>query len=133
MKFEGNLDLAAAHAQFFYPEFIEIRGCIIFKDRHDAESLDAWIRKCDGDLSSVESIINHMHFYDFPTNDTRKSEHRLETYEYLAKIAKRTWKAALAEQFPGRQFEFQYVTELDEYGPTLYFWQVRPPANGDSV
>ena len=132
INIEGNLDLAVAHAQYFWPEFVEVESCIIFKDRFNSENLQNWIQSLEGDLSRVESIINHTHFYDFTLNDPRQEEQQLETYEYLAKVAMRTWRAALAEQFPDRRFEFRYVTEPDDYGPTLYFCQIRDVPEGDS-
>jgi hypothetical protein len=36
----------------------------------------------------------------------------------------RTFIAALAEGFPGRQFDVVYSADLDEYGPTVSFWSV---------
>jgi len=47
----------------------------------------------------------------------------IELDEYLAKILTVMWKHALEEAFPGKEFEFYYATEPDEYGPTISFCQ----------
>ena len=69
-----------------------------------------------------ESVCNHLHIYDvFPnTHDDTP----LEAYEYIAKFVLRSWRAALNEQYPDVQFEFDYQTEPDAYGPTISFWHV---------
>lgn len=131
MEAEGNLDLAVAFAAFFWPEFIEVSGCILFKDRYSQEGFAIWMKTLNNDLGHVESMMNHTHFYDLTLNDERRDEQQLQTYEYVARVAERTWRAALAEQFPDRRFKFVHATEPDDYGPTLYFWQVRDTPEGD--
>jgi len=127
LKQDGNLDLAVAFAQLFWPTFTEIDGCILRKEQYDPDSFQSWMHSTNGDRRQIESVLNHLHIYDLFQNDR---EYSLEVYEYVAEILRRTWRAALSEQFPDRRFIFHYATEPDDYGPTIYFWQDRGEEQG---
>ncbi|THF67964.1 hypothetical protein E7T06_18610 [Deinococcus sp. Arct2-2] len=124
---KGNRDLAVAFASLFWPQFIEVDGCILRAENYDPVSFQNWMKSTEGNRSQVESVLNHLHVYDLFQDDL---EHPLEVYEYLAQILHRTWQAALTEQFPDKKFKFHYATEPDDYGPTLYFWQDRQEEQG---
>ncbi|WP_415784323.1 hypothetical protein [Deinococcus saxicola] len=122
---EGNLDIITACAQLFWPKFIEIDGCVLREDVYSPENFQNWMTSTNGNRISVESVMNHIHIYDILPNpggqEYRGPEYALEVFEYIAEILQRTWKAALAEKFPSKTFIFKYVTEPDDYGPTIYF------------
>ncbi|MFT2718437.1 hypothetical protein ACMT4L_00410 [Deinococcus sp. A31D244] len=117
---EGNLLHAVALSAILWPRFIEFEEHVIREDRFDPENFRHWQESTGQNRQAVESVLNHVHIYDLlPSN----AEAPLEAYEYLAQVLLRTWKAALGEQHPTRQFEFHYATEPDDYGPTVYVWQ----------
>ncbi|WP_189089804.1 hypothetical protein [Deinococcus ruber] len=124
---DGNLDLSVAFAQLFWPTFMEIDGCVLRKERYSPDNFQSWMQSTNRDRRQVESLLNHLHVYDLFRDD---KEYSLEVYEYVAKILCRTWQVALSEQFPDKQFIFHYVTEPDDYGPIIYFWQYREEEQG---
>nr|RIY11503.1 hypothetical protein D3W47_06065 [Deinococcus sp. RM] len=117
---EGNILHAVALSAILWPRFIEFEEHVIRADRFDLENFRQWQESTGHKRQAIESVLNHVHIYDLlPSND----EAPLEAYEYLAQVLLRTWKAALGEQHPTRQFQFHYATEPDDYGPTVYVWQ----------
>ena len=63
---------------------------------------------------------------------TEDSELEDEVLMDVARIMERSWKAAVAGQFPGREFWIELVDSDDEYGgPTLYLIRgPRPDPHG---
>lgn len=105
--------------QIIWPRFVEVDGHVLREDAYDPDTLSHWRESTNENRQAVESVINHLHMYDLFKSDDAP----LETFEYVAQVMLRTWKAALAEQFPDKHFEVRYVTEPDDYGPTIYVWQ----------
>jgi len=137
---KANLDLAAAFSTLFWPDFVEVGGCIFLAERFSAwtglpEDFSKLSRE---ERRSYEALVNHVHIYDlFSTKSTIRIEppeggpiifrdaiYSLELKEYLAQVLQVCWKHALMEAYPNRKFEFSYATEPDEYGPTITFWQL---------
>lgn len=117
---EGNVLHAVALSAVLWPRFIEFEEHVIREDCFDLENFRQWQESTGQNRQAIESVLNLVHIYDLlPSNN----EAPLEAYEYIAQVLPRTWKAALGEQHPTRQFQFHYATEPDEYGPTVYVWQ----------
>jgi hypothetical protein len=119
----GDADLALAFGRWFWPVFVERDGCILIEHRAvDAAIADA-LERAEGDLRRVEELLNRvslreeMFFEDSEVED--------ETFVEVGRIMQRSWVAALAEQFPGRQFAVELLdSEDDWHGPTLYVTSV---------
>ncbi|WP_310583312.1 hypothetical protein [Deinococcus sp.] len=120
----GTYDLAITFAYLFWLEFVEIDGCIILRQR--IGTLQGWLERMNGDRTSVEAMLNHTHL-DFVLGNV--TERSLAASGYLGETMQRTWKAALAEQFPDQRFEFEFANDDD---PTLTFWKVRDVPEGGS-
>lgn len=86
---------AVALARFFWPEFIEVRGCILLKDRYAPETFREW----EGELHSradIEAVINHVHLWDVFPRDDAMSE---DAMAFLGRVIEATWTAALVAAF----------------------------------
>ena len=114
---------AIAFTSLFWPEFIEVEGCVLLKERYSPTNLEEWLTHYGGDRTQTEAMINHTHLYDLFSNSL--SEVSLEALEYLGTVLLCTWRSALASQFPARQFRLDLATEPDDYGPTIYISSVR--------
>lgn len=121
---EGSPDLAIAFAHFFWPEFVEIDGCVLFKEHYDSVTFQRWQEEYGGDHALIERMVNHTHLDSFFLNSDGVEE---DAYDYLVHITARMWKAGLQEQFPNKKFHFVLSLE-DEVA--IYFWQVRPASEG---
>jgi hypothetical protein len=122
-KITGNIELAIAYSELFWPKFREVRGCYV----RDFENVEYDETKIPANMSLAEqqgkeSMYNHVHLYDAFPNQQQGTP--LAAYEHLAQMMLHTWRCALELQFPGVKFEFYYDTEPDEYGPTISCWHV---------
>ena len=118
----ADIELAVAFSKLFWPDFVEADGCIFLAERYDPQLVEQWQQQLRGDRAGIEKVVNHVHLYDL-FNNSPGSTPDLLFYQYLGQVLLTCWSAALERAFPGRQFEFTYLTEPDEYGPTLSFWQ----------
>jgi hypothetical protein len=125
----ADYDLAAAFTSLFWPDFIEVDGCILLNESHSPANFEQWKEHFQGDRRSIEQMLNHTHMYDlFMNSETvlnrpTDSLYSPALYEYLAQTLVVCWKHALQETFPDKKFAFSYATDPDEYGPTISFWQ----------
>ncbi len=126
LYYYGNLDLAVAFAEYFWPKIVEVEGCYLLAPNYAKTSLTDWLDSLEGDKSRVEAVINHVHIYDLFENPTKNhGEYDLKVYEYLALTLQQSWRAALQMQFPEVKFDVTFATEPDDYGPTVTFYAVR--------
>ena len=119
----GDPDLAAAFSKLFWPDFVEVEGCVFLEERYRRASFAEWDTLFQGDRQRIEAMINHTHIYDLFLNTGAEVTYSLELYEYLAQVLIVTWKHALQTAFPTKSFTFEYGTEPNEYGPTVTFYQ----------
>jgi hypothetical protein len=87
-------DQALYLARLIAPDWRETRGCVIRADTYEPDNLERWWSAAKGNPNAVEAGLNHA------------------------------WRATLARDFPGRQFE---VTLDDDYGPTSVAISTPPP------
>ena len=98
----GDADLALAFGYLFWPVFVERRGCVLIEHRADDAAVAQCIEDCDGDLQRVEARLNRVQIRSEMFTEDSPSED--EILMDVARLMDRTWKAAIAEQFPGREF-----------------------------
>jgi hypothetical protein len=123
LDYHADVELAAAFASLFWPEFVEVDGFVLLAARYTPESLEEWRAAYPADRRAVESVLNEVHVYDLFSR--RSSEGvPLAVHEYVGQVLRRTWSCALEAAFPDRRFELSYRTEPHAYGPTLTFWQL---------
>lgn len=116
-----TVETAALFGTLFWPEFVEVQGCILLAEHYRPKAFAQWQQQYAGQRSAVEGVVNHTHLYDlFPQAE---GDDVLATYEQLASTMLRCWEAALTARFPAKHFRFSYETEPLAYGPTLTFWQ----------
>jgi hypothetical protein len=114
----GDADLALAFGRLFWPVFVERRGCVVIEHRAVDSAITDALEQAGGDVRRVEELLNRVSLrQEMPFED---SEIEDETFMQVGRIMQRTWVAALAEQFPGRQFVVVLLDSEDSWhGPTL--------------
>ena len=122
----GDADLALAFARWFWPVFVERDRCILIEHRAvDAAIADA-LERTEGDPCRVEELLNRVSLRQEMLSEDSELED--ETFMEIGRVMQRSWIAALAEQFPGRQFAVELLdSEDDWHGPTLYLTSVTLP------
>lgn len=124
LNINANLELAAAFAKLFWPEFIEVQGCILLREKYSPDNFTDWWQHFDGSRTGVEGIINHVHIYDLFLNN-KSGSHEFAIAAFLGHVLRRCWKYALQESFPDRTFEVDYEPgDAEGNGPELSLWQI---------
>ncbi|MGE3540683.1 MAG: hypothetical protein AB7N91_24990 [Candidatus Tectimicrobiota bacterium] len=118
----GGAELAIAFSTLYWPEFIDVEGCVLLRERYEAANFQEWWEKLNGDMSKIEAVINHVHLWDLFVLDENVPDKALED---LARILALCWRCALQEQFPKRIFDVHVVADDTEYGPTISFSTIR--------
>lgn len=112
----GDADLALAFGRLFWPVFVERRGCVVIEHRAvDSAIVDA-LERAGGDVRRVEELLNRVSLrQEMPFEDSEVED---AVFMEVGRIMRRSWMAALAEQFPGRQFFLELLdSEDDWHGP----------------
>lgn len=112
---------AAAVLMVLWPKFAQIDGCYVWLRSNEEdkleESVQTWMKKCDNDRSTVESVVNHLHLWDmFDSNGDDEIESALE---WMASVLEKSWACSLKEQFPDVAFNVIHAKTEDDYGPTI--------------
>ena len=124
LNLRADFDLAAAFAKMFWPDFIEIDGCVILQSNYSAEAFAEWMERYDGDGRAVESMLNHVHISDLFLNSPRDVTYSEALLEFLAHALMFGWKQALQDKYPDKHFIF---TLRHGYGPEISFHQAETP------
>ncbi len=68
LNMRADLDMAAAFTKLFWPDFIEVDGCVLLKIAYSPNSFQSWVEHYHGDTRKVEAMINHVHISDLFLN-----------------------------------------------------------------
>lgn len=107
---------AAALADLYWPNFVEYRDCVFLGFKFDRKSVDEWYVRLQGDVRAIESVVNHVHLWDYFVI-TLQSEY--EALPALAESIATMWRAAARTAFPDRELEVAMSDGSGDYGPTL--------------
>lgn len=120
----GGTELAIAFSSLYWPELLEVEGCVLLRERYNPSNFRGWWDELDGDRSRIEGLINHVHLWDLC--GCSEDEVSDEALQDLARILALTWRCALQHEFPDQTFDVRLVLDdPEEYGPTLSFSTVR--------
>ncbi len=122
LAYEVGLDRAFAVMRLLFPQFEVVRGCVLMKGTgsYTPDSFEQWWAHFDGDIGAVEGMLNHLQLWDVFT----QMDHTLLAEEALAELGKvmaKTWKLALLEAFPDREFLVEFHNDPGDYGPMVTF------------
>jgi hypothetical protein len=120
LSLSTNADLAAAFFKLFWPDFVEINGCVLLRHKYSLEGFANWLQHLNGNKARVEAMMNHVHILDLFPNSPKDDVHKEELHDFLARALTLSWKAALREAFPEKHF---VVTLTHGYGPEVSFHQ----------
>jgi hypothetical protein len=112
----------AVFSKLFWPDFVEIEGCILLSEHYEAQNFEQWKAELKGERAKIELVLNEVNVYDLFIRPA-DNEPGLDLYEYMAKMLLKSWRCALHDTFPNKHFKFVSADEPDAYGPTLSFYQ----------
>ena len=118
----------ALHAyDLVFPELTQYRGGVFRIERFDAANVDTWFGEMNGDVQSVEAMVNHHDiFEDYPK---RNGIYEVAEANALAEVLTFAW-SLWARQMYGIEVECRtYFEDMDDGdGPeavTVTFWSKR--------
>jgi hypothetical protein len=106
LNLRADFDLAAAFAKLFWPDFVEVDGCVLLQREYSPEAFAELMERYDGDRRAVESLLNHVHITDLFLNSSRDVTYPDELYEFLAQTLIYGWKQVLQDKHPEKRFIF---------------------------
>jgi hypothetical protein len=111
---------AVVVARLLWPQFSDIEGCVVIDGLRTESEVKNWLESTNGDVSRTESILNTLHLWDVFPNDSL-SDVEVAALDELGNVLVASWRAALAEAFPGRAFRVEFAPDGPDYGPTVWF------------
>ena len=111
----------ARAAALFWPDWVEVDGCVLRADVADAKNVRRWLSVQGGSVQQVEWALNHVHLYDEVEEGWEEPPQLLN--ERLLEVARRladAWRASLAAAFPERTFDVEVATPAEDHGPSVY-------------
>lgn len=107
----GSFELAVAFARFFWPEFVERDGCILFANGFDEATYIEWRTKSSGNVEAIERMMNHVHLEDLVPSDT--TDFGPTVLPYLAREVADMWKHRAKSVYPARDFVVEVNVDHD--------------------
>jgi hypothetical protein len=119
----GGLTLAIAFGRLFWPELIEVDGCVLIRDHYRRPNFELWRDHFSGDIAEIEKMINHIDLEDLyhAAGDNLDEATADKVLSELAQIISQTWAAALRERFPDRRFSVGLFPGDDFDYPSVWF------------
>jgi hypothetical protein len=91
----GSVEHAIAYGELFWPEFVELEGCILFTGFSE-ESYRSCLAQAGSNRQSLEALLNHRHLLDLFSGSA--SEPARAQLVYLARTMDRQAPAGLSRQ-----------------------------------
>jgi hypothetical protein len=119
---------AVALARLLWPVFVVEQGCVLIEGHYTPEGLTQWLHQTNADIPAVEAVLSHVHLWDLFAQDPADDAVNAVLLDLLQVMAA-TWRYALAQAFPDRQFVVDATPGDDGHddGPTLAFHSIPPP------
>jgi hypothetical protein len=117
-----DLNTAIAFSKFYFPDFIEVSGCIILACRYNEEIFMNWFKELKGDIVLIEKMCNLYELKDFfHINTSKYSEEEYDkSLNIFGVILKKSWEINLKSLYPNKTFHVQLFEEENSKFITIY-------------
>ena len=113
---KADIETALGLAKFFYPEIVEIDGCIFIKDNFTHENYNQWKKACKNNKMDLEKAINSYEIKDFfHINSDYEDKYINEQIKALGNILKKFWTLSFKERFPCRNIIVEIIEDESLY------------------
>lgn len=118
---EGDFQHAIGYSVIFWPEFT-LHEDMIFGKNFSHEALAGFLKQADGNKTSVEKVMNHLHIVDIHHGGCPDASR--ERIVYLGNVLKEIYSCKLKCQFPDLRivvcFDDTPKENLMDYQLTFY-------------
>lgn len=107
----SNLETAIVFTKLFWADFLNHEGGIFLADGFTVENYEKWKEELDGDIKSIEKIINLRYVADLlPDADDISRNNLIYFGQTLADI----WESKLTKTFPEKLFLVECDFDKDD-------------------
>jgi hypothetical protein len=104
-----------------FPDFVIFRGGIFLSRSFDVSVFNSWFEKLDGNMTSVERLMNHTHLYDLFSGCLEDVSDAI--FLQLAEVLAVSWRLVLKDKFAEVDFSVNVTCSDRDYGPVVTFYQ----------
>lgn len=108
--------LAICHV--LWPDVIEVQGCFVRKRSFGEADFEGWREELRGDIPKIEATVNRLVLADVIDCGTSAADEK--ALKDIARTIARSWRVALQQTFPER--EFTVVSRDTDDGPAVTFF-----------
>ncbi|MDQ3706733.1 MAG: hypothetical protein M3437_16230 [Chloroflexota bacterium] len=128
----ANHEIAAAFSKLFWPDFIEVDGLILLAENYPRLGMtpEEFKQTLESNPRSIEFTVNYVSIpYMFRDNGITmedgvyKAVFSQQLFDYLARVLLISWKHALKEAYPDKEFVFFYNVDPDGANRKISFYQ----------
>ena len=94
-----NVNAALAFSKFFFPIFIEKKGCVIFECRYDERIFNQWFEHFEGDIGLTEKFCNLYNVADYFHINPAESGKQEEQLKTLVSVLIQAWQINCSYSF----------------------------------
>lgn len=109
LNYKYDMNAALAFSKFFFPDFTEVRGCVVISFLYNPETFESWFSELRGEVSEVEKMANLYEIKDFFHINTPKKI----DLDAFGKILKKSWEINLNALYPQKKFHVKLFEEYD--------------------
>lgn len=116
----GGLTHALGFGRFFWPEFIQVKGCIVNVDRYSESYFAQCERVFDHDKKSIERNLNQVDMETIYTIAGGEMPEDVidQALDELAHIIVNSWRCAAKSQWP----DLEFITGIVEINAPPSVW-----------
>ncbi|MBO8172807.1 MAG: hypothetical protein H0Z33_13085 [Bacillaceae bacterium] len=120
INLKSDLQTALGFARFFYPDIVEIDGCIILKHRFSKKLYKEWKKECDSEKTCIEKMMNLYQLKDFFHLNTQDDGNLEDQVKALGDVLKLFWSMSLKDRFPDRVFNIKVFDDNGNLFITIF-------------
>lgn len=113
---EMTSELLVKAITHLWPRKVLIDGMLLPEEHSDnPDFVSEWMKSCEGDVTRVEEVLNHVHAVDLMIGMDDYHERSFEDLKTIAKAYSAFLEAEIRRVAPGRE----YVIEIHEGNPDI--------------
>jgi hypothetical protein len=106
-----------AFSRMFWPQFMSVRGCILWDRVYEPNNFDHWYSELAGDATRIEATLNRLIVVNIiPAEESQTDDSALRE---IARVIRNCWEAALSAAYPEHTFDVCVADTED--GPVISF------------
>ncbi|SCM83042.1 conserved hypothetical protein [uncultured Sporomusa sp.] len=113
VNLKSDLQTALGFAKLYYPEIVELDGCILLKDKFSKELYELWKDECKGEKTCIEKMMNLYQLRDFFHRNTPDDGNLESQIKVLGDVLTLFWSMSFRNRFPGRSITVKVFEETD--------------------